>query len=182
VSTSFDTDVPRWTRNTTEHPVWDARVKLIGGMIPAGSSVLDVGAGAMTLERYLPEKCKYTPMDVIRTTDRTLYVDFNRGILPTLDGPYDYAVCGGILEYVTNVDLFIHAVATWARTVILSYAERTTFTHAELVNRERMGWCTHMTQHGLKLLFTEHGLVVRDRSSWSGQSIYTLNKGKDATT
>jgi hypothetical protein len=39
-----------------------------------------------------------------------------------------------------------------------------------------MGWFTHMTRDVLRLLFSEHGLYVRARSSWNGQSIYTLHR------
>ena len=176
------TDLARWLKTAQEDPPWDARVQLIAKIIPEGSTVLDVGAGAMTLERYLPVGCEYTPMDIVYTADRTLYADFNSRNVPTLRTCYDYVVCSGVLEYITEVDLFMASVCAWGRRIIISYAAAQGATPDEMRGRIAMGWLTHMTLEDLSKLFAKYNLGVLRTLSWQGQQICVLEDVKHGRT
>ena len=119
-TSDFHTDFGRWELNARQKPSWDGRNQLIASWIPPGSSVIDVGAGAMTLEQYLAPGTDYTPLDVVTRSDRTLRVNFNTYEIPQLTRIHDYAVCSGVLEYIIPVHLFLDTVSKWARHIILS--------------------------------------------------------------
>src|SRR5205807_393204 len=55
------TDTERWARLESLATQWDARAAMAAEWIAAGSSVLDVGAGAMALEKALSPGCTYQP-------------------------------------------------------------------------------------------------------------------------
>ena len=45
-------------------------------------SVLDIGAGAMELKKYLPKKIKYTPADLHKRAKNTIVLDLNKKQFP----------------------------------------------------------------------------------------------------
>lgn len=95
------TDVERWSKAESFAPKWAFRANLAAQMIPAYSRVLDIGAGAMDLERALPEGCEYVPCDLVRRDARTLVCDLNRGEFPQGVAP-DAVTLLGVLEYVAE--------------------------------------------------------------------------------
>lgn len=170
---SVPTDIARWSQNARQKPTWDDRVKLIAAMILPGSSVLDIGAGAMTLASYLAPGSEYTPLDVIPSSDRTELIDFNTYQIPELTKVYDVAVCSGVMEYVLPVDFFMFTVAAWANTIILSYA--ITDLNSDVARRQKNGWLNHLSEQELRDVIARHGLIVKDRFQWQQQVIYVLD-------
>lgn len=168
------TDTERWKKVATEVPTWDERNKLIARMIPSGSSIIDVGAGKMTLREYLPEGCTYQPVDCVQGCDETVIAEFNEGIIPQFEQTYDIAVCSGILEYIKSPLDFMRIVSGWADKIILSYAILE-FTPA-IPNRRGGGWINDMGLIQLDDLFFYAGLNYRIRAHWSRQLIYELKK------
>lgn len=69
---------------------WAERNAIVARYIPAGSSVIDLGAGYGGLARMLPRGCSYSGVDLPE-------FDMNRGRWP--DGRWDVAVMSGVLEY-----------------------------------------------------------------------------------
>lgn len=100
---------------------WPGRLQLIATHIPAGSAVLDIGAGAGGLEQLLPAGCRYTAVDGYpRPGQLRIDLDSPRARLP---GGYDVAVLAGVLEHVRSPRLlFQHLARSGVPLVLLSYA------------------------------------------------------------
>ena len=78
--------------------------KEIAKLIPAGSNVIEFGAGRRQLEKFLPAGCTYTPSDLVDRGPGTIVCDLNRPPLPDLRHlRLKVAVFGGVLEYVADV-------------------------------------------------------------------------------
>ena len=166
------TDLARWTVNAVTEPSWEARVRLIASLIPQGSAVLDVGAGARTLARYLPAGATYQAVDVVEGPE-TIRADFNALEVPELSRAYDYVVCAGVLEYVGPVHLLLATLAGWGDTVVLSYAVHDGRSTCE--GRRRNGWINDLTEADLLALLAQHGLRVVRRLQWEAQVIFELD-------
>jgi len=159
ITVSLRTHKSRWQKVATEVPSWDERNKRIGSFIPEGSSVLDLGSGAMTLRQHLKPGCSYQPCDVVQSAPEVIHCDFNAAIYPKLPKTYDYVVCSGILEYMRDEIDFLSRIQTYGKTIILSYNPiapgETKF------SRLGKGWVNHFTQEELEALFTGVGLTSR---------------------
>jgi hypothetical protein len=55
------TDRERWEDPGQLEAAWDGRAARAAAYIPRGAQVLDLGCGAMALERFLPMGCRYQP-------------------------------------------------------------------------------------------------------------------------
>ncbi|HMI20635.1 MAG TPA: hypothetical protein VK533_13940 [Sphingomonas sp.] len=110
-----------WSDPRSLHAVWDGRAKRAATYIPAGSRVLDLGCGAMALERYLAEGCTYQPCDLVARDARTLVCDFNEGEFP-VGFDCDVVSVLGVLEYVADVPAFLAKVRALNCPVVLSYS------------------------------------------------------------
>lgn len=167
------TDHHRWTQNAKQTPTWDKRVELIASLILPGASVLDVGAGAMTLKRYLAPGTLYTPLDAVPSSDETIIVDFNAHTIPHLNTKYDVAVCSGVMEYILPIDVFLDTISKWAHSIILTYA--VTDLNCDMDRRKRCGWLNHLSSDDLHNLFDRHGLKIKSHILWEKQWIYIID-------
>lgn len=154
------TDKGYWRRVASAGvPSWDQRNEIIAAMIPANSSVVDLGCGARTLARYLKPGCIYQPFDVAPIDPAVAYCDFNNGIFPSLPIPADYVVCSGVLEYLWHPGEFLKKAAAMGRHVYLSYNPR----EPHESRRSRLGrkWVNHLSETDLERIFSEANLTVR---------------------
>jgi len=165
-------DIDRWTKNATVPPTWDARNQLMASFVAPGSSVVDVGAGAMSLKGYLPAGCTYQPVDVVQGAPETRIVNFNTRVVPTFDQKFDVAVCSGVMEYVLDPGFFIDTVRSWADRIVLSYV--TTDIVADAKRRLDSGWVSKLSIVDLDELFSNAGLSYRIRARWQAHLIYDL--------
>jgi polysaccharide pyruvyl transferase WcaK-like protein len=166
------TDLGRWRRVARESPPWDDRNRLIAGMIPGNSSVLDLGSGAQTLRKLLRPGCEYKPCDIVRSSDNVLVCDFNAGVYPVLDTVYDYVVCSGILEYMRHPHEFLTVAASLGKEMLVTYA---TFQEGDSrLRRAAEGWVNHLTRSELEGLFDTLGLRWSTVSRWNGQVVYRI--------
>ncbi len=55
------TDYKRWADTRNLYSDWEPRTKRAAELIPAGSRVIEFGAGTRTLEKHLDPSCSYTP-------------------------------------------------------------------------------------------------------------------------
>ena len=156
VRSRLRTDKRRWRKVATEVPPWDQRNKLIGKLIPANSSVVDLGCGAMTLKGWLPPGCVYQPCDVVKSAPEVILCDFNEGLYPALDRKYDYVVCSGVLEYMRAPLEFLKRISQYGSKVLLSY--NPIRDGGGKLARLASGWLNHMTQPELEKLFCDAGL------------------------
>jgi len=94
------TDLERWADPARLEAMWQARSVLAADLVPAGSRVLELGCGTMTLERSLPFGCSYQPCDVVARDERTIVVDLNTdGVPEAAVAVCDLVVMLGVWEY-----------------------------------------------------------------------------------
>lgn len=115
-----ETDRIRWSDPSALETSWTARAEIAAGFIPRGARVLDLGCGAMALERFLPEGCVYIPCDLVARDDRTIVCDFNGGEFPD-DVACDVVVALGVLEYLTDVPGFLKRMRALDAPTVLTY-------------------------------------------------------------
>jgi Methionine biosynthesis protein MetW len=151
------TNISRWRAVAVGGtPPWDKRNEIIAGFIADRSSVLDLGCGAQTLRTHLKPQCKYQPCDVVRGTPGVTFCDFNAGIYPDLDQPFDYVVCSGLLEYIRKPREFLDQVCQLGQTLLVSYH---VFKPSESkLERLARNWVTHMTRNDMERVLQSVGL------------------------
>lgn len=162
----------RWKLNVKQTPVWLDRVKLIASMIPAGASVVDIGAGSMHLKRFLDHPSEYQPVDGVKSSRKTLVQDFNQSINIKLPRKFDYAVCSGLFEYITAYHQFLNFLGKAGHVCIFSYA--TTDLNPNPVNRKRCGWLNHFSFLEITQLLTSQGFKITNIMVWQNQHIFIL--------
>ena len=171
-------DIDRWNRVKSEKPSWDSRNRLIADHVAPNSSVLDVGAGAMTLKNYLPPGCTYQPVDVVLGCADTLLANFNTQSIPVITVRYDYVICSGVLEYIVDVDNFLNIVKEWGKTIILSYAVLDL--SPDIDSRKSNGWFNHFYKDQLETAFVLCGLRHKVLTKWKSQIVYELTNDSDS--
>jgi hypothetical protein len=115
------TDVDRWSNRESFPPQWAYRASLAAQMIAAHSRVLDIGAGAMDLEKVLPEGCEYQPSDLVSRDERTIVCDLNKGEFPQ-GAAADVVTVLGVLEYITEPLELLRKVRALNRPLVCSYS------------------------------------------------------------
>jgi hypothetical protein len=150
---------------------WSSRSIIIASSIPSNSSVLDLGAGSQTLNRYLHD-CIYQPCDLFQTTPNTLVCDFNKNIYPKIQNEFDIVVCNGLLEYIRKPKVFLKKIIPMGRKYIVSYAIK--LPENTLKWRLSMGWFNHYTERELEDLFSSLGFIFTIIGQWNEQIIYSL--------
>jgi len=116
------TDFSRWAAEALIVPPWDGRNVQIAKLIRTDSSVLDIGAGNMTLRRHLASCRRYVPMDCVPTAPETAVVDLNSNDPPVFEDRFDYSVLSGVLEHLDCPERALSWASTWGREVVFSYA------------------------------------------------------------
>ncbi len=131
-------DLTRWADPRQLEPAWEARAMMAADSIMAGTRVLDVGCGAMALERHLPFDCTYTPCDIVARDARTTVVDLNTQDIPsTLIAHTDLVVMLGVWEYLYNPDKIFAAFARANKPILCSYCDTALTPH---LDRRAFGW------------------------------------------
>lgn len=160
ITLCVQTHKSRWRKvSTNPEPHWDWRNRIISDLVPAGSSVLDVGCGAQTLRRHLNPTCKYQPCDLIKSTPDVIVCDFNAGLYPQVNQVFDYVICSGVLEYIRKPEEFLKTIAPLGRTLILSYSPAVP--GQSRVHRLSCNWINHFTKAEVESLFDKVGIVWR---------------------
>jgi len=129
------TDTQRWAQPENLATQWDARAATAAKFIPAGASVLDIGAGAMALGSLLAPGSRYQPADVVERRPGCFVVDLNRREFPP--GTYDWVTFLGVLEYIHDLRWPLEQAAKAAPRMIVTYC---TDIGADPMLRRGMGW------------------------------------------
>jgi hypothetical protein len=146
------TDLARWADAENLATQWDARAQMAARMIPAGQSVLDVGAGAMALKALLAEGCRYTPADVVSRCEGCLVADLNKGEFPA--GEYDWVTLLGVLEYVFDVAAALRRAAAGAPNLIVTYC---CYVGGDPLPRRGLGWVNDLDREAFEALLRTAG-------------------------
>jgi hypothetical protein len=149
------TDRARWTDPAQLEPGWEARGAFAAQFVPAGTRVLDLGCGAMTLEAHLPFGCTYVPADLVRRDARTLVCDLNAGEFPT--DAWDVVAVLGVLEYVFEPLALLRWLRAQGRPALVSYCP-TDLTDG--LDRAALGWVNHLSVSALHDLLRQAGLAA----------------------
>jgi len=169
------TNKRRWAkvaRNPKPH--WDERNQYIASLIPAGSSVIDLGCGPQTLRRHLAPGCTYQPCDVVKSTPDVIYCNFNDGVYPSVSMSYDYVVCSGVIEYVLDPLEFVRKNTRLGRQTILSYNPFNKDRGDSKVVRLECDWVNHLTREEMDALFVAAGVEAKVlRVAQVGDTAYT---------
>jgi len=134
------TDTDRWSRKENLATQWDARAATAAKFIPGGSSVLDIGAGAMALGSLLSPGCTYQPADVVERRPGCFVVDLNRREFPP--GTYDWVTFLGVLEYIHDLRWPLEQAAKAAPRMIVTYC---TDIGADPQIRRGLGWVNDLS-------------------------------------
>lgn len=144
---------------------WPARAAMVAAMVPAGSSVVDLGAGAEGLRGLLPAGCRYTPVDRVARGPETVVLDLDRD--PIL-GRFDVAVALGVVEYLEDPAGFLARVARVARVLLVSYVRP---------RHQGEGWRNRWTPRELRAAARAAGWRrVRVVGRWEGSLIWRCER------
>jgi hypothetical protein len=167
-------DLGRWSKASSLLPVWDSRTIQMAALIPAGSRILDVGAGAMVLKDHLPERCLYTPADLVARSAETVVLDLNGPELPRLPAT-DVVFLSGVLEYVVDLDRLLKHLYESTTFIVASYASSRGDRMGKLHRRSR-GWVNDYSQDTLLSLFLHHGFHCEHVGAWYDQGLFRFRK------
>lgn len=151
------TDTERWAKMDSLATQWDSRAAMAAQWIDAGVSVLDIGAGAMALEKALKPGCTYQPADVVERRPGCFVVDLNRGDFPA--GRYDWVTFLGVLEYIHDVDRALVRAGEAAPRMIATYC--TYIPGSDVAHRRGMGWVNELTTEEFTRALARTGWTVR---------------------
>jgi hypothetical protein len=152
------TDTARWAQLASLATQWDARAAMAAEWIPAGSRVLDVGAGAMALGGALPEGCTYQPADVVERRPGCFVVDLNRREFPP--GQYDCVTFLGVLEYIHELEWPLQRAFEAAPHMIVTYCA---FTGPDVAIRRGMGWVNDLGAADFEAVLSKTGWRIDGR-------------------
>lgn len=162
---TLGTDVERWSQTESLATQWDSRAAMAARFIAPGSSVLDLGCGAMTLGQYLDSTCQYYPADVVERIPGAFVVDLNAKQFPP--GSYDVITLLGVLEYVHDVPWVLDQVRKVSRSLIVTYCAK--LAEGDVVGRRGLGWVNDFTERDFNVLLAS--------ANWRCTSVNEVKRG-----
>ncbi len=155
---SWEENAHKYNFDGKEGP-WDNRYKeMITLLDPKCSTLMDCGAGNMSLRRMINTEIKYYPVDNIPRYSETIVCDFNKGNFP--DIYVDTAVACGILEYITVPEVFIKNLCEHSKMVLLSYSSLNL--RPDISYRLSLGWKNHFTEGEIIKIFYQNKFILKD--------------------
>ena len=97
---------------------WDARAYLAASMAGTCCRVIDIGGGLGTIKRVMNPQ-EYVSIDLEKWTDDTVVADLNI-TFPELQS-CDCIMCLGVLEYISDSDLFLTSLHQYGAKMVMSY-------------------------------------------------------------
>jgi Methyltransferase domain len=172
-------DYVRWSDDNRLESWWEARTAQLARHVPAGSRVIEFGAGRGWLPKYL-DACAYFPSDLVPRAPGTIVCDLNKRPLPDLRHlNLDVAVFCGVLEYITNLPALTQWLSTQVTTCVASYdgvdsprgsADRV----LELGRRKTFGYMNSFEPGRLVAVFEQAGFRCACIDRWESQEIYVF--------
>ncbi|MDF2577012.1 MAG: Methyltransferase FkbM family [Chlamydiales bacterium] len=149
------TDIERWANPKQLEAAWNVRTGPASSYILSGSIVLDLGCGAMALEKALPYGCTYIPCDVVARDHRTHVCNFNEGEFPKVKT--DIITILGVLEYIYDPLAFFTSLHRYNCPIVISYhpAEM-----SQRTNRSALGWVNSLSRTEFLLIAQKAGFTL----------------------
>ena len=172
------TDYRRWADTRNLYSEWEPRTKRAAELVPAGSRVIEFGAGTRALERHLDSSCTYTPSDLVDRGPGTIVCDLNERPLPEISADtYDVVVAVGVLEYIRDLPSVVEWWATFAPRCVISYAcpdtnDQMTRTKLGSIDRVSRGWLNSYLEEEIRTLFRDRGYTSEHEENWSNVDGY----------
>jgi hypothetical protein len=162
-------DTTRWQKDDSLALDWDSRTRQMAELVPPGSSVLEFGAGRMTLASCLPASCSYIPSDIVKRRLDTFVCDLNISNLPEFPR-HQVAFFSGVLEYVLDVPRLVAHLSANTQVFILSYA--CLEDHRNKLNRRSSGWVNDYDSEALEEILRKAGFKADYVGTWKSQKIF----------
>jgi 2-polyprenyl-3-methyl-5-hydroxy-6-metoxy-1,4-benzoquinol methylase len=154
--------IERWRDEPLDVPLWHARtehmIALLARQLEARGErgaplrLLELGCGAMAAERALLRQglsaIEYLPADCFARDARTLVIDLEDLAAVRRLPRVDIVLLGGVLEYLSDPESVLRALAGRARYLFFSYCPRTPGQSAAA----RKGWKSHLGEGELERL------------------------------
>ena len=122
-------------------------------------SVVDLGAGNMSLKSILPDGVSYFPVDYIARSEKTIVADFNNYEFPNV--LVDCCFCSGVLEYINDLEWFVEKLnQTGCKYILVSYSVRQE--NQTIEERRSRAWVNDYTLYELVDLFQQRGFILTD--------------------
>ena len=171
---SKQSDLSRWSDPQNADGAKDhSRSRFVGKLIPPGSSVMDIGCGAMAFSKYLPEGCSYACADLHERSPDCQVVDLNKGEFPK--GKWDCIVFLGVLEYVFDVESVLRNAIQASKKVYVDYSSEHLM---EASARRSCGWVSDLTPGGfLDLAIAANTKDVSVIKVVANRYLYICNSG-----
>src|SRR5262245_2334065 len=171
-------DYARWVPSDSLSAAWDSRTRIIATLIAPSSSVLEFGAGRLTLKDALPAGCTYTSSDLVSRGDGTIVCDLNSEVLP--DFPlHDVVVFSGVLEYINDVPRLGRHLSRTCQVIVTSYA--VVDTNRSTLFRRSCGWVNDFASDEFRRVFERVGLRCDAVRDWRDQKIFRFVRSNEST-
>lgn len=155
--------------------LWPSRLQAAAKLVLPGESVLDVGAGAQGLARYLHPSCAYTPADQHQRTPDTMLIDLEQPQTIIATEAFDVVALLGVIEYLTDPLSALQKLRDFGRYMVVSYAPFIPGPRGSPHRRRANNWINSLTRDELEALFVRAGLDVEADIPWQAQLIYRLS-------
>jgi FkbM family methyltransferase len=166
------TDAARWAEFEAMGEGAAERARLAVPLIEPGSTVLDVGAGAMALREVLPAGCRYVPADLLPFDPATRVVDLNDGGFP--EGAHDVVVLLDVVEFVHDTLGVLRAAGEVASHLVVSY--RPADGQAPPARR-RLGYFNDFGADEIEALLRQAGWRVERAIDGAGVRLFDCRRG-----
>jgi hypothetical protein len=177
-------DYKRWANPDSCLKWWGSRTARIAQLIPAGSRVIEFGAGNRQLETLLPSRCTYVPADLVDRGPGTVVCDLNQRPLPDLAYLMAHlAVFVGVFEYLNDLPSVVQWLSGQFVICVASYhampsRRRSLEWIRELFKRACNGYLSYYTEAQLIGLFEENGFICSKTETWKDQKLFLFIKSK----
>ncbi len=153
-----ETDITRWADQKQLEAAWNGRAQFAAQWIPCGARVLDIGCGAMALEKYLPAGCSYQPCDVVARDERTIVCDLNHSKVPSYAAQAERITLLGVIEYLFDPISLFTQLLHYGKPVIVSYCATD---WSQQLDRRALGWVNDFSLVQLTNLITQVGWQIK---------------------
>lgn len=156
-------------------PEWENRVEYMASFIDSDDiRVCDMGCGEGKLRHKMPQGCSYIGVDYKMRPAVTYICDLNMGELPPVEALNDVVFCSGVMEYLTELDLFLKEVCAHAKKLIVSYC--TLDDYPSHYSRRNLGWQNDLTLQELIDTVQGYGLKLIEQGKVQNNSVLYFKK------